>query len=471
MAANGATSSEILFTASLFAGLVLIVSPMIRKKLLDDSSPPWKKKVVSAIDWAPFVFAFLAWAIDLFAFVTLNLEHQRVAEIIASDAGFFVRINGALSGWLSLAMAFVLGFGLYLGFVLSSLHKLSTFELSEMTETDYIRLSHNLRRWGGWLWFLMLYGLMPDNPFPVGDGVSTGGIELGGLGQSVAMWFAMLMFGLMTGIGVLQLALLMERADRFHDSKYFPNNVCWYISLPLTSLLAVMFLLGTLESYDPLSALLLDPIFSKRITFIFALSIIFIYAATGLKAHIISEQRLKVGSKRWRGMAFGLSHHLLLVWGSTILLAHQLPNVQDMFGAIWLGTLLVIPGFIAGLLGMLLPVAGWDDRPRPEYWGFRLMQALSLPFIVAWMPLAILSAPGILVGVSTSAIIAPLSEENPRVRPKFRKDATIAIIGIDIIFLLILFSPPLTLGMVLAFAFASFAATVPLTILKRVRPA
>ena len=96
MAANEATSSEILFTASLFAGLVLIVSPMIRKKFLDDSSPPWKKKVVSAIDWAPFVFAFLAWAIDLFAFATLNLEHQRVAETIASDAGFFVRINGAL---------------------------------------------------------------------------------------------------------------------------------------------------------------------------------------------------------------------------------------------------------------------------------------------------------------------------------------------------------------------------------------
>lgn len=469
MAADEATSSEILFTASLFAGLILILSPMIHKKVEDLPSNDWRKKAAKVVDWLPFMFAFSAWSIDILGFLTLNFNHQRVAETLTTDAAFTERLNGALTGWLSLAMAFLLGFGLYMGFVLSSIPKMSTFELSEMTHVDYLRLTHNLRRWGGWLWFLMLYGLMPDNPFPVGSGTSSGGIELGGLGSTIAMWFAMLMFGLMTGIGVLQLALLMERADRFHDSKYFPNNIGWYLSIPLSSLLVVMFLLGTLETYDPLSALLLDPIFSKRVAFLFALSIIFIYGATALKAHILSEQRLRVGSERWKGMAWGIGHHVAIVWISTILIVRQLPNVGDNLGAVWLGTSLVIPGFIAGLLGMLLPIAGLDDRPRPEYWGFRLFQALALPFVVAWMPLAILTAPGILIGVTMAAIIAPICEDNPRTKPKFRKDAITLIIAVDTIFLLLLISPPATLGLVLAFAFAAIASTLPLKLIKRVK--
>jgi hypothetical protein len=339
-----------------------------------------------------------------------------------------------------------------------------------MDQEDYSRLAHNLRRWGGWLWILMLYGLLPNDPFPLADGVSAGGIELGGMGSTLAMWLAMVMFGLMTGVGVLQLALFMERADRFHGSDYFPNIIGWLLTIPLASLLVILFLQGTSAEIDPLGMLLLDPVFGLRISFLFALSLIFLYGATGLRAHIISEQRLRVGSKRWKGLAASIGHHVIIVWVSTIFLVRQLPNVGNLTGAVWLGTLLVIPGFIAALLGMLLPVAGFDDRPRPELWGFRILQGLALPFIVAWMPLAVLTAPGILIGVSTAALIAPLNEDNPRVRPEFRRDAKRTVFAIDFVLLLLVISPPATIGLVLAFTFAAIASTLPLKMVKRVRP-
>ena len=470
MAGGGATSSELLFTASLFAGMLLIISPMIHKKLLAKETADWHKPTLAIIDWAPFIFAFAAWAIDFFAFITLDFSHGRVADGLAADAGILTRFNGALTGWLSLAVAFILGFGFYLGFVLISLHKLSTFDLSEMEHADYHRLANNLRRWGGWLWLLMLYGLLPNDPFPLADGVSSGGVELGSLGLTLAMWLAMVMFGLMTGVGVLQLALFMERADRFHDSDYFPNIIGWLLTVPLASLLLILFLQGTSAEIDPLSMLLLDPVFGMRISFLFALSLIFLYGATGLRAHIISEQRLRVGTQRWKGLAASIGHHVLIVWVSTIFLVRQLPNVGNLTGAVWLGTLLVIPGFIAALLGMLLPIAGLDDRPRPELWGFRILQGLALPFIVVWMPLAVLTAPGILIGVSTAALIAPLNEDNPRVRPKFRRDAMRTVFAIDIVLLLLVISPPATIGLVLAFTFAAIASTLPLKMVKRVRP-
>jgi uncharacterized membrane protein len=470
MAGGEVSSSELLFTASLFAGMLLIISPLIHNKFLNKEPADWHKPTLAIVDWAPFILAFTAWAIDFIAFMTLDFSHGRVVEILAADASILTRVNGALTGWLSLAIAFILGFGFYLGFVLTSLHKLSTFELSEMDQADYSRLAHNLRRWGGWLWILMLYGLLPNDPFPLADGVSTGGIEFGGMGSTLAMWLAMVMFGLMTGVGVLQLSLFMERADRFHGSDYFPNIIGWLLTIPLASLLVILFLQGTSAEIDPLGMLLLDPIFSLRISFLFALSLIFLYGATGLRAHIISEQRLRVGSKRWKGLAASIGHHVIIVWVSTIFLVRQLPNVGNLTGAVWLGTLLVIPGFIAALLGMLLPVAGFDDRPRPELWGFRILQGLALPFIVAWMPLAVLTAPGILIGVSTAALIAPLNEDNPRVRPQFRRDAKRTVFAIDTVLLLLIISPPATIGLVLAFTFAAIASTLPLKMVKRVRP-
>ncbi|MDP6640267.1 MAG: hypothetical protein QF817_04280 [Candidatus Poseidoniaceae archaeon] len=468
--AAGATVSELLFTISLFSGMLLVVSPLIHKKLQASEPAQWHRPLLRTVDWAPFAFAFLAWGLDFIAFMTLDFESARVAAILPENANFFHRISGALHGWTSITMAFLLGFSLYFAYVLSSIQHLTTFESSEMEKADYIRLSHNLRRWGGWMWILALYGLMPNDPFPLGDGISSGGIELARLGQNAAMWVAMLLFGLMTGIGVLQLALLMERADRFHDSEYFPNIIGWLLTIPAASFLLVLFFQGTFSSYDPMGMLLLDPLFDKRIAFFFAMGLMFLYGTTALRAHIISEQRLRVGSQRWKGLAGGIGHHVFIVWLSTIMLARQLPNVENLLGAVWLGTMLVIPGFIAGLLGMLLPIAGLDDRPRPEFWGFRILQALSLPFIAAWMPLAILTAPGILIGVSTSAIIAPICEDNPRVGNRFRFDTKRTVIIADLIFLLLVIYPPAAIGMVVAFAFASFVATLPLRMVKRVRP-
>jgi hypothetical protein len=44
------------------------------------------------------------------------------------------------------------------------------------------------------------------------------------------------------------------------------------------------------------------------------------------------------------------------------------------------------------------------------------------------------------------------------------------VFAIDIVLLLLVISPPATIGLVLAFTFAAIASTLPLKMVKRVRP-
>jgi hypothetical protein len=56
------------------------------------------------------------------------------------------------------------------------------------------------------------------------------------------------------------------------------------------------------------------------------------------------------------------------------------------------------------------------------------------------------------------------------VRPEFRRDAKRTVFAIDFVLLLLVISPPATIGLVLAFTFAAIASTLPLKMVKRVRP-
>lgn len=461
--------SELFLTASLITGMILIVSPAIRKAFLKGEVSAGRKAAVQFLDWAPFAFASLAFLIDITAFLSMDDSHTRVASTLNEGATFSTRLSGALGGWLSGSLAMLLGLSLYLGIVLPRLPAQHQMRLGEMNAEDHRRLGDNLRRWSGWLWLLLLYGLLPNDPYPVwSEPLGFTGGDIAGIGITLPIWFALFLLGLVMGVGITQLALLMERADRYHPEDPFPHEVGWLLAIPVVaSAAAVMAMVSPGDSTDPLIELLQDQYWGSRSAFILGLAGLFLLAGTGLHSHLLAERNLKVGGNRWRGLAGAIGHHCTIVLLSTILLVYHLPNVGTWPGAVWLGLSLAVPGLIAGFLGMLLPLAGYDDRPRPELWGFRLMVAMSLPFVVAWKPLTALTLPGLLIGISAAAIIPPLLERNPRVSPRFKRRAWFSLILTDGLLLLALLNPPNGFALGASILVATTAALVILLLVRK----
>jgi len=232
-------AAEVFLTASLIASMVLIIGPVIRKQLLQSESRRINTLLLLAIDWSPFIFVFVSWGIDLLAFAQLNTDHERVLVALEDNSGISERIAASLSGWVSGTMALLLGFGLYLGFVLTRLPTQHELDFGGMSEEDNIRLANNIRRWGGWLWMLLLYGLLPDEPFPPSQGNVFLGEFTGSLSSTLPLWVALLLLGIVFGVAVMQLSLLMERADRwsgliaFIQKIHFPTKLvgCYYYHL------------------------------------------------------------------------------------------------------------------------------------------------------------------------------------------------------------------------------------------------
>jgi hypothetical protein len=459
-------AAEVFLTASLIASMVLIIGPVIRKQLLQSESRRINTLLLLAIDWSPFIFVFVSWGIDLLAFAQLNTDHERVLVALEDNSGISERIAASLSGWVSGTMALLLGFGLYLGFVLTRLPTQHELDFGGMSEEDNIRLANNIRRWGGWLWMLLLYGLLPDEPFPPSQGNVFLGEFTGSLSSTLPLWVALLLLGIVFGVAVMQLSLLMERADRFHPENPFPHQVGWLLLLPFIGL-GFIILSSSPSGDDILALLLIDPIFGARTSFILGLSGLFLFAGTALHAHLLAERKFRVGRSRWLGLGSAVLHSVAIIWLTTTTLAFQLPNVGVWFGSLWLSTQLIFPLLIAGLIGMLLPIAGLDDRPRPELWGYRFVSAMAFPLLVAINPLSILLLPGILVGFSTAAIIPYIVEKGTRLEGKSRQQAIVSVVFVDVSLFAICVSPITGLGIGLALLVGAALSVIPMIIISK----
>ncbi len=462
------TASEALLTASLVASMILIIGPAIRKQLLQKDPSRLISVALLAIDWMPFIFVFTSWGIDFIAFLQLDSGHQRVVSTLSEDSGFSARIAASLSGWVSGTMALLLGFGLYLGVILTRLPSHHEMEIGGMSQTDNIRLGNNIRRWGGWLWMLLLYGLLPDEPFPQSSNSLFFGEADAILGTVFPLWFALLMSGVLFGVAVMQISLMMERADRFNPENPFPHQVSWLLILPFIGL-GFILLTSRPSGKDALASILLDPLLGGQASFLLGISGLFLLAGTALHAHLLAERKFRVGRGRWRGLGITIFHSVGIIFLTTLLLVYQLPIVENWFGAVWLTAELILPLLIAGLAGMLLPVAGLDDRPRPELWGYRFASALSLPLLVALNPLSILLLPGMWVGISAAALLPAIVEKDTRLEGIWRQRALISIAVSDFILIVICFEPIPGLGIGLALLVGASLSALPMKIINKSR--
>jgi hypothetical protein len=127
----------------------------------------------------------------------------------------------------------------------------------------------------------------------------------------------------------------------------------------------------------------------------------------------VHEKRGQAKGRRFLGLTRIFGHTLLFTWASGVLLLEPLPNIAGWHSAMWLSFTLTLPLALAGLLGALLPLAGLDDRPRAEAWGFLFAITLTLQFLTIREPLTATLVPGLAVSMMALPLLATHPEKRP----------------------------------------------------------
>jgi len=170
-----------------------------------------------------------------------------------------------------------------------------------------------------------------------------------------------------------------------------------------------------------MSDLILDATHGTRTAFMLAFSITLVLGSCALQVAAVSVHRTRIGSDRWKGLVATFSHSLFwILIGGWCLLA-GLPGVDASWGAIALLARLATPLILIGAVGMLLPLIGFDERPRAEIWGWTMMLMLGAPALALWEPRSAFLALTLLPALSFTAIIPPLFETDVRLSSERRK--------------------------------------------------
>ena len=124
-----------------------------------------------------------------------------------------------------------------------------------------------------------------------------------------------------------------------------------------------------------------------------------------------------IGSGRGRSIALGIPILLgiILIFVTTYVSISTVNRIGTGSGAVAVSLWLTAAVTGMGLIGMLLPLLGFDDHPRPEAWGWRFSLALSPMILTLQTDLAGHVFLGILLAIVIS-ISAPLVLENNRAK-------------------------------------------------------
>ena len=424
---------------SLLVAAFLPFWPMIHMRL--DESRHWVwGKIDHYLPWAPGLLVGLALIFDIIAHLSLDMEQQRVAMRIDEGYSIISRLAIAMTGWTSWALLVMLGLGLHLA--------ITTSVLDEGGDIggDSHRMHDGVLIWFGVFWCLMMFALLPADPFP----------EMGSMPipaevpEPASMWNVLLMTptlllaGWLIGFGILQLsdvtcpAKWPETISRPHP------GTGWFVAMPISAILLGLTMddLNTVSDGMALSDLLLDSTHGRKTAFMLAFCGTLILSSCSLHAAAVSAYRTRIGSDRWKGLAATIAHTLfLMLIGGWCLLA-GLPGVDASWGATALLARLAIPLILLGAVGMLLPLVGFDDRPRAELWGWTVMLIVGAPALALWEPRSALLALTLLPSLSFAAIIPPMFEKDVRLSSKRKKrwGFTILITDLTILSLLFLFA-------------------------------
>ena len=112
----------------------------------------------------------------------------------------------------------------------------------------------------------------------------------------------------------------------------------------------------------------------------------------------------RIGSGQGRSTSLGVSIlvGIVLIFAITYVSVSTVDRIGSGNGAIAVSLWMTLAASSIGLIGMLLPLLGFDSHPRPEAWGWRTSIALSPMVLTLQTDLA----PHILLGISLAILIS-----------------------------------------------------------------
>ena len=122
------------------------------------------------------------------------------------------------------------------------------------------------------------------------------------------------------------------------------------------------------------------------------------------------------GKGRANALAISTLIGIILIFATTYAMVSNVNRIGDGDGAIAISLWLTVAVTALGLLGMLLPLLGFDAHPRPEAWGWRFGLSISPMIICLQTDLA----GHLLLGITLALIISissPLVLEKGRPKP------------------------------------------------------
>ncbi len=149
-----------------------------------------------------------------------------------------------------------------------------------------------------------------------------------------------------------------------------------------------------------LSLLLLSDIFSYRELFVTIISMCFIGFMPFLEEKITS--RIGTGKGRANALAISTIIGILLIFGITYASVSNVNRIGSGDGAVAVALWLTVAVTAIGLIGMLLPLFGFDEHPRPEAWGWRFGLSISAILISLQTDLS----GHLLLGISLAILIS-----------------------------------------------------------------
>lgn len=254
-------------------------------------------------------------------------------------------------------------------------------------------------RWHGFIWLVILIGLIPSDTFAV----YTEPQPFIGVDPSGATEVSRIVAGVSLGVWPPLIARFSQNGD--HSKALFlslilPISLCLLATQglggpsapPLSELLS----LGKAD--DLATVLALTPLFLAWPLFL------------SMMERVHTERGMAKG-RRWLGLQRTLGHTLGVTWIGGAVILQTLPHIDGWGSAFWLSLTLTVPLAAVGLLGTILPMAGLDSRPRPEVWGFNLLIILTLPLLTIREPLTLVLVPGLFMSMTTLPLLATHPEK------------------------------------------------------------
>ena len=122
------------------------------------------------------------------------------------------------------------------------------------------------------------------------------------------------------------------------------------------------------------------------------------------------EKRIGLGKPRWLGFGLGSTLAGILAVCVSAQFIHSMPGIASGNAAWDFTSRRFIIIFAGSFIGALIPLLGFDQRGRPEAWGWRLGLWFAWGVSLVWHPIGLLLFPGIAICL-ISSMMFPLMIE------------------------------------------------------------